>query len=29
VGFLSQDQGLWFASQGGAGEVQIWVANER
>ncbi len=29
VGFLSQDAGLWFASQGGASEIQIWVANER
>jgi len=28
VGFLAQDTGLWFASQGGAGEVQIWVANQ-
>ena len=28
VGFLSQDAGLWFASQGGAGEFQIWGANQ-
>ena len=29
VGFLSQNTGLWFAAQGGASEIQIWVANER
>ena len=28
VGYLSQNAGLWFSSQGGAGEVQIWVANQ-
>lgn len=29
VGFLAQDQGLWFAAQGGASEIQIWIANGR
>lgn len=28
VGFLSQNTGLWFAAQGGASEIQIWVANQ-
>lgn len=28
VGFLSQNAGLWFAAQGGASEIQIWVANQ-
>lgn len=28
VGFLSQNTGLFFAAQGGASEVQIWVANQ-
>lgn len=28
VGFLAQDTGLWFAVQGGNGEIQIWVANQ-
>ena len=28
VGFLSQNTGLFFAAQGGASEIQIWVANQ-
>ncbi len=28
VGFLSQNTGLWFAAQGRASEIQIWVANQ-
>ena len=28
VGFLSQNTGFFFAAQGGASEIQIWVANQ-